>query len=81
MNYSATDFYPFDTNDDYEQQLITNCASLSIDDYNSSSNKGNFTVLHLNCCSLPAKYDALQVFLSELACITRCYLLVRIMDV
>jgi hypothetical protein len=66
-NYSAKGFYPFDISNDYEQKLITNCAALSFDDYNASSTlKGNFTVMHLNCCSLSSKYDSLQVFLSEL---------------
>ena len=68
--FSTADSYPYDTDGEYERQLISDCVSVSTDKYNllhSLHTANNLTIMHLNCCSLSAKFDLFQVFLSNLS--------------
>ena len=69
--FSTASFYPYDTDSEYERRLISDCVSVSTEEYNllphSLHTENNLTIMHLNCCSLSAKFDLLQVFLSNLS--------------
>ena len=79
--FSTAGFYPYDTDSEYERQLSSDCVSVSTDEYDllphSLHTANNTTIMHLNCCSLSANFDFLQVFLFNLSVLPDVFCLIE----
>ncbi len=58
-------FYPFSDDDDLEDELILKCKSVSLSCLKDSSLTSNFSVLHLNCCSVLKKLDDINMLIDS----------------